>query len=104
MKTFCKLDLSTAYLQMKLDENSQQLTVLNTPRGLMKMKRLPYGISASPAIFQSTMEKVLEGLPGVACFLDDVLVAGATETETLERLDQTLKRLKKFASKESTEM
>ena len=96
MHKFCKLDLSTAYLQMQLDEDSQQMTVLNTPRGLLKMKRLPYGISASPAIFQSTMEKVLEGLPGVTCFLDDVLVAGATESETLERLDETLKRLKKW--------
>ena len=96
MNKFCKLDLSTAYLQMRLDEDSQQLTVLNTPRGLLKMKRLPYGISASPAIFQRTMEKVLEGLPGVTCFLDDVLVAGATESETLERLDETLKRLKKW--------
>ncbi|XP_043227351.1 uncharacterized protein K02A2.6-like [Amphibalanus amphitrite] len=96
MKFFCKLDLSTAYLQMTLDEESQKMTVLNTPRGLLKMKRLPYGIAASPAIFQSTMEKVLEGLPGVTCFQDDVLVAGPTEAETLERLSETLKRLKKW--------
>ena len=96
MKLFCKLDLSTAYLQMTLDEESQKMTVLNTPRGLLKMKRLPYGIAASPAIFQSTMEKVLEGLPGVTCFQDDVLVAGPTEAETLERLSETLKRLKKW--------
>ncbi|XP_043208414.1 uncharacterized protein K02A2.6-like [Amphibalanus amphitrite] len=43
MKYFSKLDLSTAYLQMKMDEESQKFTVLNTPRGLLKMKRLPYG-------------------------------------------------------------
>ena len=81
---------------MRLDEDGQQLTVLNTPTGLLKMRRLTYGISASPAIFQSMMEKVLEGLPGVTYILDDVLVAGATESETLEQLDETLKRLKKW--------
>ena len=84
MTRFCKLDLSAAYLQMRLDDNSRKLTVLNTPRGLLRMKRLPYSISASPAIFQKTMEKVL-GLPGVACFLNDVLVAGSTEAETLKQ-------------------
>ena len=96
MKYFSKLDLSTAYLQMRLDEESQKFTVLNTPRGLLKMKRLPYGISAAPATFQRAMEKILENLPGTMCFLDDVLVAGATEEEALHRLDLILKRLRSW--------
>ena len=96
MKYFSKLDLSTAYLQMRMDEESQNFTVLNTPRGLLKIKRLPYGISAAPATFQRAMEKILENSPGTVCFLDDVLVAGATEEEALRRLDQTLKRLRSW--------
>ena len=32
MKYFSKLDLSTAYLQMRMDEESRNFTVLNTPR------------------------------------------------------------------------
>ena len=95
-KYFSKLDLSTAYLQMRLDEESQKFTVLNTPRGLLKIKRLPYGISAAPATFQRAMEKILENMPGTVCFLDDVLVAGATEEEALCRLDQALKRLRSW--------
>ena len=96
MKYFSKLDLTNAYLQMRLDEEGQRVTVLNTPRGLMKMKRLPYGISAAPATFQRAMERILENLPGTMCFLDDVLVAGATEAEALQRLDAVLKRLRKW--------
>lgn len=95
-QSFCKLDLSTAYLQMELDEQSQELTILNTPRGLIKMKRLPYGIAASPALFQSAMERILQGIEGVTCFLDDVLIAGTSVDETLKRLDKTLERLKQW--------
>ena len=96
MQYFCKLDLSAAYLQMELEEESQNLTVLNTPRGLMKMKRLPYGIASAPALFQSAMEKILHGMKGVTCFLDDVLVAGRTHAETAERLKATLKRMQEW--------
>ena len=96
MHSFCKLDLSTAYLQMELDAESQDVTVLNTPKGLMKMKRLPYGIASSPALFQGAMEKILQGLKGVTCFLDDVFIAGTSYQETVERLHETLQRLKKW--------
>ena len=33
-KTFSKLDLKTAYLQMELDEESRKYLVINTPDGL----------------------------------------------------------------------
>ena len=57
------------------------------------MKRLTYGIAASPALFQIAMEKILQGLKGVACFLDDVLIAGRSYQETLSRLNEVLQRL-----------
>ena len=46
--------------------------------------------------FRRAMEKILENMPGTVCFLDDVLVAGATEEEALRRLDQALKRLRSW--------
>ena len=50
-KYFTKLDLSQAYLQVCLDEQSKSLVVMNTPKGLFHYNRLPYGISSAPAIF-----------------------------------------------------
>ena len=44
--------MSNAYLQIPLDEKSQELTVINTHKGLFKYKHLPFGISTAPSIFR----------------------------------------------------
>ena len=50
-KIFSKLDLAHAYQQIPLDEASKKLTVINTQKGLFQYTRLPFGVSAAPAIF-----------------------------------------------------
>ena len=35
---FSKLDLRTAYMRIRVDEESQKFTILNKPHGLLKMK------------------------------------------------------------------
>jgi len=50
-KIFSKLDLAHAYQQIALDEESKKLVVINTQKGLFQYNRLPFGISAAPAIF-----------------------------------------------------
>ncbi|XP_026322974.1 uncharacterized protein K02A2.6-like [Hyposmocoma kahamanoa] len=90
---FSKLDLSMAYNQFVLDEESQKLTCINTHRGLFKYTRLVFGLASAPAIFQRAMECILSGMDGVLCLLDDVLVTGKDRTEHLERLHAVLKRL-----------
>ncbi|CAC5386274.1 unnamed protein product [Mytilus coruscus] len=44
--------------------------------GLYRYTRLPFGAASSPAIFQEFMDKVLEGLDGVGCILDDLIITG----------------------------
>ena len=93
-KTFTKLDMSQAYLQLPLDEESKDLTTVNTQKGLFRYTRLPFGISSSPAIFQRTMDNVLQGLTNVVVYLDDILITGNTEEEHLDNLEKVLQRLK----------
>ena len=71
---FFKLDMSQAYAQLCLDEESKMYTVINTHRGLFKYNRLSFGISSAPGIFQRAMENLLKDIPGVFCYLDDILI------------------------------
>ncbi|XP_028164567.1 uncharacterized protein K02A2.6-like isoform X2 [Ostrinia furnacalis] len=90
---FSKLDLTQAYSQFVLDEDSQQLTCINTHRGLFKYTRLVFGLASAPAIFQRAMDCLLSGLDGVVCMLDDILITGINRVQHLERLNAVLKRL-----------
>ena len=87
---FSKLDLSQAYAQLQLDEESKPYTVINTHRGLFAYNRLSYGITSAPGIFQRAMEGLLKGLPGVFCYLDDVLISASDENQHSKRLRQVL--------------
>ena len=39
------------------------------------------------------MESLLQDIPSVVVYIDDILIAGATEAEHLQTLDQVLERL-----------
>ena len=61
-KVFFKLELSQAYLQLRLDERSMQYVTINTHKGLYSFTRLPFGVVSAPAFFQKTMDTILQGL------------------------------------------
>ncbi|XP_055355332.1 uncharacterized protein K02A2.6-like [Paramacrobiotus metropolitanus] len=90
---FSTLDLAEAYAQIELDEESKQLVVINTHKGLFRYNRLPFGVASGPSIFQQIIERILQGCEGVAVYLDDIIVTGATEEEHLRNLEKVLQRL-----------
>ena len=90
---FSKIDLADAYLQIELEDKSKEVVVINTHQGLYRYKRLPFGLSCAPAIFQKIVEKVIEGIPSTANYLDDIIVTGSTEKEHLTNLQLTLGKL-----------
>lgn len=95
---FSKLDLSQAYQQIELDDESQNLVAINTHLGLYTYTRVPYGISAAPSLFQSVMDRVLQGL-NCGCYLDDIVVTGKNDQEHLDNLEQVFARLSKYGFK-----
>ncbi|XP_016335635.1 uncharacterized protein K02A2.6-like [Sinocyclocheilus anshuiensis] len=91
--SFSKLDMSHAYQQIVMDENSKQYLTVNTHKGMFTYNRLPFGVASAPAIFQRTIEGLLQGLTHVAVYLDDILITGVTDEEHLQTLDAVLTRL-----------
>ena len=57
-KVFSKLDLSHAYLQLQLEEESKEFVNISTHKGLFRYNQLPFGVAAALAIFQRTMEGI----------------------------------------------
>ena len=55
-RRFTKLDMSQAYQQLVLEEDSRKYVVINTHRGLFHRNRLPFGILSALWIFQRVME------------------------------------------------
>ena len=103
---FTKLDLSQAYQQLPLDDESKQFVVINTHKGLFRYVRLPFGIASAPAIFQRVMDNLLNGIPGVVNYIDDILVTGESTEEHLHSLEEVLRRLEKaglFARRDKCE-
>ena len=89
------MDLSQAYLQLQLDEESATYVTINTDQGFYRFKRLPFGLASAPAMFRKLMDTVLQGLQGVICYIDDILISTSDESSHLEVLEEVLIRLEK---------
>ena len=87
--------MSRAYQQLPLDDESKKLVVINTHKGLFAYNRLPFRVSSAPSIFQQTIENLLQDIPNVLIYLDDILVAGKTPEEHCRTLAEVLSRLLK---------
>ena len=90
---FSTLDLAHAYQQVVLDDEAQQMTTITTHKGLYHVKRLPFGVASAPSMFQRIMESILQGMPGVIVYIDDILVSGKDEQDHLEKLDTVFTKL-----------
>ena len=90
---FSKIDLADAYLQIELDEELKKL-VVNTHKGLYQYQRLHFGLSCAPALFQKIIDQTIADIPGVVCYLDDIIVTDKTDQEHTTNLQKVLERLK----------
>ncbi|KAG1938438.1 thy-1 membrane glycoprotein [Pimephales promelas] len=90
---FSKLDLRQGYLQVPLHPSSRNLTAFVTHEGVFRYTRMPFGLSSAPSCFQKIMVSVLAGIPGVAIYLDDVVIHGPSTASHDERLSRVFAAL-----------
>lgn len=90
---FSSLNLNSAYHQLQLHEDSRDLTAFITHVGLLRFKRVCFGLASAPSAFQKLMSCALSGLNGVQCYLDDVVISGHNQKDHDANLYAALKRL-----------
>ncbi|XP_028176931.1 uncharacterized protein K02A2.6-like [Ostrinia furnacalis] len=95
-KEFTKIDLTHAYQQTILTEDSQPCTAITTHVGTFVYRRTPFGLSCIPEKFQKLMEETLRGIPSTVVFLDDICCTGNDRVSHLNNLRQILVRLKEM--------
>ena len=92
-KVFSKLDLKNGFHQLELEPDSRYMTTFSTHAGLWRYKRLNFGVSAAPEIFQNEIMQALEGLKCVRNLSDDIIVFGKSQSEHDANLEALLERL-----------
>ena len=92
-KKFSKIDTRQAYRQIEFEEESKKHLTINTSMDLFQHNWLVFGITSAPAIWQRTMDQILEGTSGISCILDDMIVTGKSDAEHMANLEEVLRRL-----------
>ena len=98
-KYFTKLDASSGYWQIKVDEQSSYLLAFMTPNGRFKFNRLPFGIHSTSEIYQSEISQIIFGLEGTLCSQDDIIIWGEILDKHNERLVCTFLRIRESGLK-----
>ena len=86
---FSKLDASSGYSQIKVDEQSSNLLTFGTLSGRYRFKRLPYGIHSASKVFQREVTSVISDVPGSANSQNGFIVWG----KTLQEQDEYLRKV-----------
>lgn len=92
-KVFTVLDLKDGFWHATLDDESSLLCSFSTPYGIYRFKKMPFGISCAPEIFQYLTDLAFRGT-GAFFYFDDGLVGGINEDDHDEILIRVMDRAK----------
>ena len=87
-----KFDITEAYMQIPVDEQTSKLLTINTSKGLFRVTRLMYGVASAPAIFQRFMEMIFGNIKGLQAFFDDFRLSSESIDEHVAGMREFFKR------------
>lgn len=93
------VDLTGAFQQLKLSEQSCELVTINTHIGLFKFLRLPFGVKVASAAFQRVIDQILKRLPWAKAYIDDIIITARSVDEMRNKLEQLFDLLHEYGAK-----
>jgi len=106
---FTKLDVRWGFNNVHIKPGDEWKVAFRTNRGLFKPLVMFFGMTNSPATFQTMMNDIFQNLIAegiVVVYLDDILIFTKTEEEhvqAVQRVLQVLKENKLFLQREKCE-
>ena len=93
---FSKVDLQSAFNQLRIASGDKWKTAVCTPYGLYEYNVMPFGLCNAPAAFQSFINQVLFSLIYVCIvvYLDDILIYSKNKYDHDKHLQELFTKLK----------
>lgn len=84
-----KIGFGRSLPELVVDEEAAKAQTITTHRGAFRVKRLRFGVSVAPGIFQSYMDDVLMESTWVVPYSNDVLIAASTKEELAGHFEES---------------
>ena len=94
-KYLSKIDLIKGYWQIPVEPEDVHKTAFVTPDGQYEFTRMPFGMVSSGATLVRGHRKILEGMPGVGSYIDDIVIYSDSWEDHIRTLKELFGRLRK---------
>jgi hypothetical protein len=93
---FTKLDLRDTYYRIRIRRGDEWKTAFRTRYGHFEYLIMPFGLTNTPATFQSYINKILKGLLDDICvaYIDNIMIYSTTREEHTKHVRMILDRLR----------
>ncbi|UYV83464.1 K02A2.6-like [Cordylochernes scorpioides] len=78
---------------VELTDEAKRVVHINTTKGLFAYRILPNGVAVAPNKFKRLMDNAFADIPGVACYIDDILVSGKAARDHKSKLELVFNKL-----------
>jgi transposase InsO family protein len=96
MRYFTKIDIISAFNNLRIKKGLEYLTAFRTRFGLFESLVMPFGLTGAPATFQRFINDTLREYLDIFCtaYLDDILIYSRTRSEHMEHVRLVLEKLR----------
>ena len=94
-KYLSKIDLTKGYWQIPVAPEDVHKTAFVTPDGQYEFTRMPIGMVNSGATLVRGLRKILEGMPGVGSYIDNIVIYNDSWEDHIRTLKELFGRLRK---------
>ena len=94
-KYLSKTDLTKGYWQIPVAPEDMHKTAFVTPDGQYEFTRMPFGMVNSGATLVRGLRKILDGMPGVGSYVDDIVIYSDSWEDHIKTLKELFGRLRK---------